>query len=74
MMVGQNETEADVRVIRLPTKRSGEAAGLLARCCVVPRMFAAGLLDALNFGHAYGAPKTYVPQAKSTARAERGER
>jgi ribosomal protein S18 acetylase RimI-like enzyme len=69
----REETKADVRVIRLPGERLGDAAGLLARCFhanpnfvdlfpgerarfrALPRMFAAGLRDALGFGHVYAA-------------------
>jgi GNAT superfamily N-acetyltransferase len=71
----REETKADVRVIRLPGERLGEAAGLLARCFHanptfadlfpadgarsrgLPRVFAAGLRDALGFGHVYAATR-----------------
>ena len=71
----QKGTEAEVRVIGLPSNRLGEAADLLARCfhanqnfvdlfpdegarsLALPRMFAAGLRDALGFGHVYAATR-----------------
>jgi hypothetical protein len=71
----REETKVNVRVIRLPGERLGEAAGLLARCFhananfadlfpadgarsrTLPRMFAAGLRDALGFGHVYATTR-----------------